>query len=109
MGREAKPDHFSEALQRYQTGPNLYPEAVPDPQAFKSSMETYHEELTKLSMTILRILARTLDLPENWFDEFAHEPIATLRLLHYPPQEPDASADERGKCKQANHLQTANN
>ena len=97
MGREAQLDHYSEALRGYLTGPNVYPDSVPDPTQFKLTMNRYHEELTKLSKMILRILARTLELPEQWFDAFAKDPIATLRLLHYPPQEPDASADERGK------------
>lgn len=97
MGREAEPAHFSDVLQRYNTGPNSYPDTVPDPQLFKSTMNRYHKELTGLARTILRILACTLNLPENWFDAFAREPIATLRLLHYPPQAPDASAEERGE------------
>ncbi|CAM1508990.1 Fc.00g027290.m01.CDS01 [Cosmosporella sp. VM-42] len=96
LGRPAEPKHFSEALQRFSTGPNVYPPSVPDPEKFKTAMERYHEALTSLSRTLLTILARTLSLPDGWFDAFAQEPIATLRLLHYPPQGPDAPADERG-------------
>lgn len=96
LGRDAEPDHYSDALQKYLTGPNLYPDSVSDPTLFRTTMDQYHRELTRLSALLLKILARTLSLPESWFDGFVKASIATLRLLHYPPQPPDASADERG-------------
>lgn len=96
LGRDAEPNHYSDALQKYLTGPNLYLDLVSDPVQFRTTMDQYHKELTRLSELLLKILARTLSLPESWFDGFVKEPIATLRLLHYPPQPSDASADERG-------------
>jgi hypothetical protein len=60
-------------------------------------MKAYFASMESLAYDILRILAATLYLEENFFNDFIDTPIATLRLLHYPPQPPTASPDERGK------------
>lgn len=61
-------------------------------------MDEYHEAMTSLAMGILRMLALTLELEESAFDAFCEHPIAILRLLHYPPQDPDSSDIERGEA-----------
>ena len=55
-------------------------------------MDEYHAAMTRLARKVLRVLALTLELEEEWFEEFAagEEPMAVLRLLHYPPQEPSS-------------------
>ena len=55
--------------------------------------------MTKLAEDVLSVIAMTLDLDADYFREFCTEPAAVLRLLHYPPQAPDASEDERGERK----------
>lgn len=82
---------------RFGQAPNKYPTEIEDPMAFQQTMEMYHAEMTKLAIDILRAIARTLNLEENYFDSFSEHPVATLRLLHYPPQDPATSDKEQGR------------
>jgi isopenicillin N synthase-like dioxygenase len=50
----------------------------------------YYLAMTKLSVVIMRSIARGLGLPENSFDDAFDGGISTLRLLHYPVR-PDSS------------------
>lgn len=77
-------------------GPNKYPEELEKPDAFRETVDEYFAGMTGLANDILRILALTLGLDEDWFKDFTDTPMAILRLLHYPPQAPDASELERG-------------
>lgn len=88
---------------KFGQGPNKYPEELSNPAEFRKVVDDYHTALTSLAMGILQMLARTLDLEDNAFSEFGQYPVAVLRLLHYPPQEPDASELERGKFLDLRH------
>lgn len=61
-------------------------------------MDEYRDAMTSLAKGILKMLARTLQLEDTAFDAFCVNPIAILRLLHYPPQDPDNSDIERGEA-----------
>lgn len=50
-----------------------------------------------LARSIVGVLCQTLDVADDWVPTFFDDPIAVLRLLHYPPQPADASEDERGE------------
>lgn len=76
-----------------------------DPQVFREVIDAYHATMTELAQDILRVLAVMLDLQENWFDAFNEEPVATLRLLRYPPQTSDESSYERGKPRLPSNIQ----
>lgn len=82
---------------KFGQGPNKYPEEPSDPTEFRTVVDDYHRALTSLAMGILQMLARTLDLEDNAFIEFCKHLVAVLRLLYYPPQEPDVTELERGK------------
>ena len=82
---------------KFGQGPNKYPEELGE--EFQSVTERYHAALTTLAIGLLQILARTLDLDENVFSDFCKHPVSLLRLLHYPPQDANASALERGTSR----------
>jgi isopenicillin N synthase-like dioxygenase len=66
---------------------NIWPDSrqIPE-QQFKEPLLAYHEALSKLSSQIMHILARGLtDFETGVFEEFCEDPIASVRLLHYPP------------------------
>lgn len=94
MGKDLPLDDPYVVARKFGQGPNKYPEELGE--EFRCVTERYHAALTTLAAGILQILARTLDLDENTFSDFCEHPVAVLRLLHYPPQDPDASALERG-------------
>lgn len=81
------------AARRFNRGPNQWPETVPD---FRPVMTAYFDQMLGLSRRLMEALAQSLSLPETHFDEFLREPLALLRLLHYPPQPAEASPREKG-------------
>lgn len=52
--------------------------------------------MRQLAENIVKTLCQTLGVEDSWVPELAETPIAVLRLLHYPPQSPEASELERG-------------
>ncbi|EXJ91470.1 hypothetical protein A1O3_00018 [Capronia epimyces CBS 606.96] len=67
--------------------PNVWPstDLVPDSQ-FKTPLLEYHRAVLDLSFKLMRILASGMkNFDTSVFAEFCHEPIASVRLLHYPP------------------------
>ncbi|KAJ5742320.1 Oxoglutarate/iron-dependent dioxygenase [Penicillium manginii] len=96
FGTDLPLDHPYVVGRKINLGPNKYPEDVSDPTAFKVIVDSYFKSVEKLAHDILRILASTLNLDEDFFQDYVDTPIAILRLLHYPPQPANASSDERG-------------
>jgi isopenicillin N synthase-like dioxygenase len=57
----------------------------------------YQKRLAQLSLTIMQILAEGLPYcTPNSFDAFSTDPIANVRLLHYPPQPDLFDANQLG-------------
>ena len=77
---------------RFNRGPNIWPTDLP---GFQPTMRAYFAALSVLGERLMRGMALSLDLPEDTFDAFCTDSLATLRLLHYPPARPDAP-EERG-------------
>ncbi len=81
-------------------GPNVWPSMASNPtaaQTFKDTSMTYYREQCNLAKDVLSVLAKTLDLRDDYFREFTEGAVATLRLLHYPPQPKDSDeAKARG-------------
>lgn len=89
-------DHPNVVAKKFGQGPNTYPQHVDDPAQFKVDIDSYCSAMSLLAENLIRLLCKTLNLDDEWVSEFVDTPIAVLRLLHYPPQAPDASALERG-------------
>ena len=81
VGLELDPDDPDVVAGRPFRGPNLWP----DLPGFRDTLLRYYEALTAVGLDLHRAIAVDLGLPETFFlDKFAR-PMATLRLLHYPP------------------------
>ena len=78
---------------RFNTGPNQWPETLPD---FRAGMQNYYQAAYGLGATIVRGLALSLGVPVSHFDGYLKEAAATLRLLHYPPQPANPEPGEKG-------------
>ena len=87
---------------KFGQGPNKYPQEVSDPDLFKKTVEEYHAAMTRLASQILQVIARTLNIPDDFFVDFSRHPVSLVRLLHYPPQGPRSSELERGKLMKRN-------
>lgn len=62
-------------------GVNLWPN-LPE---FRETMLAYYNEVWRLGVALLQPIARDLSLPEDHLADQFDAPMATLRLLHYPP------------------------
>ena len=75
-------------------GPNLWP----DLPGFRDSVGAYERAMHGFCLRLLPALALALGLPPHWFEPFFRQPTTFLRLLHYPPQAPDAPSDAFGSA-----------
>jgi isopenicillin N synthase-like dioxygenase len=59
----------------------------PDVPGFRATMQTWFDAVFRLGRDLHRAIAVDLGAPEETFADAFHTPMATLRLLHYPPRE----------------------
>lgn len=93
VGEEITKDHPYFVQKKLNSGPNQWPADMPHADDFEKTSMEYYSKLHGLARDVLRIIALTLDLPEQYFHEFTEGAVATLRYLHYPPQ--PADSDEK--------------
>jgi isopenicillin N synthase-like dioxygenase len=74
-------------------GPNFWPAALTE-EEFKIPVMEYHTKVLQLHETLLKILAIGLPYEDDVFDDFMKDPVANIKLLHYPPNLPRESPDE---------------
>lgn len=78
--------------------PNNWPDArlIPEDELKEPVLE-YRQQLCDLSLVIMQILAKGLpNGRKDMFDEFCSDPLAVVRLLHYPPQHDLSDKDQLG-------------
>lgn len=94
IGEDLPTTHPYFIQKKLNSGPNVYPTTLsPSPitvSEFKETTTSYYNIVVSLAKDILKVLALILDLDENWFDGFTTDAVATMRLLHYPPQQKDS-------------------
>lgn len=56
---------------RFLQGPNQWPES---PRRFKEIYMEYYDSVHELSMKLFKLMALSLDLDENYFDDFGSDP-----------------------------------
>ena len=66
-------------------GVNVWPGKQQLP-GFRATMLAYFDACHRLGMRLHRALAYDLGVAEDFFDDKLDQPLATLRLLHYPPR-----------------------
>ncbi|KAJ5120042.1 oxidoreductase [Penicillium atrosanguineum] len=96
LGKNLPSDDPFVVERRFGQAPNKYPTELHDPPKFQSVMEEYHSVMSTFAANLMQVMALTLNLNEDFFDEFCDHPVAVLRLLHYPPQDPTTVETERG-------------
>lgn len=74
-------------------GRNQWPEGLP---GFREQVLHACAAFEGLGLRLLPLYARALGLPADWFAPHFQEPMFTLRMSHYPQQEPTAPANEYG-------------
>ena len=74
-------------------GANQWPATRPN---FKPVMQAYLEVMLDLSARMMGGIALSLDLPEDYFAGYCTDAMATVRLLHYPPQPAGGHPDQKG-------------
>ncbi|MBN9495363.1 MAG: isopenicillin N synthase family oxygenase [Alphaproteobacteria bacterium] len=82
MGRELAPDDPDLLAGKPFHGPNQWPAT---PHDFRPALLNYFDAMLDLGQDLHRAFARDLGLDEDFFADKIDKPLATLRLLHYPP------------------------
>ena len=85
IGFDLPPEHPEVIAGKPFRGVNVWPDSHALP-GFRATMLAYFDACHTLGMSLHRALAHDLGLAENFFDDKLDQPLATLRLLHYPPR-----------------------
>lgn len=67
---------------------NVYPTDIP---GLAETWREYYDAMTELAVTLMRLFALALDLPEHWFDDKIDKHMTNFTVSNYPDQ-PDALA-----------------
>ena len=88
------PDDHPFAVRRWRSfGHNQWPPSLP---GFREQMLAWQRELRGLGDCLLRLIALSLELSEDWFAPYYDMPTMSLRLLRYPPHPETARANQLG-------------
>ncbi len=91
---ECAPDSPEVLAGDYLAGPNVWPDLA----GFRETVTAYHDAMCWLGRKMMGIAARAIGAdPEVMVDHFA-SPVASVRLLHYPPLPPGSPDDLYGSA-----------
>jgi isopenicillin N synthase-like dioxygenase len=92
VARDLPSDHADVRADRRFRSANRWPAGLP---GFREAVVAYCERMEQLVRELVRLYARALRLPLEYFDEPFREPQYKFRMTHYPYQ-PDLAEDEFG-------------
>ena len=92
--RDLGTEHPDVLAGAYLAGSNQWPTSLP---GFREVLEEYQLAMTRLATSLMRVLADALGDDGSMVGAF-DSPTTWLRLLHYPPQAPEAPGDEYGSA-----------
>lgn len=81
VGLELRPDHPDVLAGTAFRGRNAWPPI----EGWREEVLAYFDAVWSLGRLLHRPIAQDLGLPPGWFDDKLDAPLATLRLLRYPP------------------------
>jgi isopenicillin N synthase-like dioxygenase len=88
VGRELPPGHpFNSVM-----APNIWVDEIP---GFRESTLSLYRSFDALGARLLGAIARSVDLPTNYFDDKVDLGNSVLRVIHYPPMPPEPTASVR--------------
>jgi isopenicillin N synthase-like dioxygenase len=93
MLRDLAPDHPEVVAGTYLAGANQWP----DLPGFREVLAEYQERMTAFARAIIDVIAEALGDDGTMARAF-DSPTTWLRLLHYPPQDPQSPVDEYGSA-----------
>jgi isopenicillin N synthase-like dioxygenase len=96
IGQNMPPNDPRVQARRFFMGSNVYPPTeMLSHDEFKEPVEKYYQAMAELCHKVLDLVAATLPYGPNVFDEIrSNDPACPMRLLHYPPTRPAATAKE---------------
>ncbi len=95
MMREDGPDSKPVRDGEYLAGPNQWPDR---PSGFRSTLERYNAEMTTLARRLVTMIGEGLGDTRGEMIAAFDVPTTWLRLLHYPPQDPQSDDDLFGSA-----------
>ena len=88
VGRELPPGHPFSAVM----APNIWVDSIP---GFRESTEGLYKAFDALGARLLSAIARSVNLPANFFDDKVNLGNSILRVIHYPPMPADPTPSVR--------------
>jgi isopenicillin N synthase-like dioxygenase len=88
VGRELPPGHPFNAVM----APNIWVDSIP---GFRESTLGLYEAFDALGRRLLAPIARSVNLPPDFFDDKVNLGNSVLRIIHYPPMPPEPTPSVR--------------
>ena len=89
--------YYTSAIGRQHFLPNIWPARPP---SFEQAATVYYRTMSELIVSLMRLTALALDLPERFFDDKVDRSIGTMRLNYYPAQ---ATPPQPGQLRAGAH------
>ena len=92
-GLDTDPDDPDTLAGNRMIGPNRWPAFMPE---LRPALNAYFDATHRCARLLLGALALSIDAPADYFHRHMTKPISRGSLVYYPPQDPDAGADQFG-------------